>query len=140
MGNGLLYHKILVLSSKKKIYIYIYNKYKVNNCYCGKKIDYVLAIILNTQLLEVHDTGFIQMSRPCAKTEGKGSLLLSTANLFKYIKFGINRKRVNGKYVYESKSKPFIADMLNAFDCSMILSSNIFYLLIFRLLYKHLPD
>ena len=73
------------------------------------------------------------MSGPSAKTGDKGSLLLSTANLFKYTKFGINRKRINGKYVHESKSKPFIADMLNTFDCSMILSSNIFYPLIFSI-------
>ena len=96
-----------------------------------EKMDYVVIFILNIQILEVHDTGFIQMSRHSAKTGDKGSLLLSTANLFKYTKCGINRNRINGKYVYESKSKPFITDMLNTFDCSMILSSNIFYLLIF---------
>ena len=63
------------------------------------------------------------MYRPSAKTEDKGNLLQTYSNIKK---IRIKRKRINGKYVYESKSKPFITDMLNTFDCSKSLSSNIF--------------
>ena len=73
------------------------------------------------------------MYRPSAKTGDKGKLLLSTANLFKYTKFGIKRKRINSKYIYESKSKPFIRYMLSTFDCSKSVSSNKFYLPIFSI-------